>query len=52
MTLESLLEAISYETEWMETTDGDEHNVISIENLEGLLSRYFEKTIKIPYDRD
>ncbi len=42
-----LIEAIQSETEWMQTIMGDEIECISIENLEGILSRYFNTTVKL-----
>jgi hypothetical protein len=47
MTVEQLIEAIQNETEWLETTEGDEIECIGIENLEGILSRYFDFKIKL-----
>ena len=42
-----LIEAIQNETEYLSTTEGDEIECIGIENLEGILSRYFDIKIKI-----
>jgi hypothetical protein len=47
MNVEQLIEAIQNETEWLETTEGDEIECIGIENLEGILSRYFDFKIKL-----
>jgi len=47
MNVEQLIEAIQNETEWLETTEGDEVECISIESLEGILSRYLNTNIKI-----
>jgi hypothetical protein len=45
MTLEDLKKAIQSEIEWLETSEGDEIECIGIENLSGILSKYFNKTI-------
>ena len=47
MTLEDLEAEIQTEIEWLENTHGEDIECISIENLEGILSRYFEKEIKL-----
>jgi len=39
---EDVLLAIENETEWLQTTEGDEMECISIENLMGILTRYFK----------
>ena len=46
-TIEWLIETIQNETEWLSTTQGDEIECISIENLEGILSAFLHKQIKI-----
>lgn len=38
--MEELLKEIEDNTEWLETTEGDEVECISIENLKGLLEKY------------
>jgi hypothetical protein len=50
MTLHELKEAIQSEIEFLETTEGDEIECIGIENLEGILSKYFNKEIKLTED--
>ena len=50
MTLHDLKEAIRSEIEFLETTEGDEIECIGIENLEGILSKYFNKEIKLTED--
>ena len=50
MTLKDLKEAIQSETEWFETTEGDDLECIGIENLEGILSKYFNTEIKLTQD--
>ena len=47
MNVQSLIDAIQAETEWLQTTEEDEVECISIENLEGILSKYFEFKIKL-----
>jgi hypothetical protein len=47
MNVQSLIDAIQAETEWLQTTEGDEVVCISIENLEGILTNYFEFKIKL-----
>jgi hypothetical protein len=47
MTKEELITQIQLDTEWLETTEGDEIECISIENLEGILSKFLNETIKI-----
>jgi hypothetical protein len=34
-------------TEWLETTEGDEVECISIENLEGILNRIFNQKLNL-----
>ena len=45
--LDDLIEAIQDNTEWLTTSDEDEVECISIENLEGILQKFFNKPIKI-----
>ena len=40
--LEELLITIHNNTEWLHTTEGDEVECISIENLDGILIKYFK----------
>lgn len=40
MTMTELIKAIQQETEWLSTTEEDEVECISIENLEGILTRW------------
>jgi len=47
MNVQKLIEDIQSETEWLETSEGDEVECIGIENLEGILSRYFDFKIKL-----
>ena len=46
-TIQWLTEAIQNETEWLSTTEGDEIECISIEILEGILSAFLHKKIKL-----
>ncbi len=45
--LEELTYEIQQETEWLETTEGDSVECIGIENLEGILSRFFGFKLRI-----
>lgn len=47
MNVQGLIDAIQAETEWLSSTEGDEVECISLESLEGILSRYFEFKIKL-----
>ena len=38
-----LLNSIDYWVEWLQTTEGDEVECISIENLEMVLKKYFNE---------
>ena len=48
--LDDLITAIQNDTEWLTTTEDDEVECIGIENLEGILSKFLNKTIKITQD--
>jgi hypothetical protein len=45
--LDDLITAIQNDTEWLTTTEDDEIECIGIENLEGILQKFFNKSIKI-----
>jgi hypothetical protein len=45
--VEDLVYEIQQETEYLETTEGDSIECIGVENLEGILSRFFGLKIKI-----
>ena len=45
--VEDLVYEIQQETEWLETTEGDSIECIGIENLEGILSKFFGFKIRI-----
>lgn len=47
MNVQKLIEDIQTNVEWLSTTDGDDIECIGIENLEGILSRYFDFKIKL-----
>jgi len=47
MNVQALIDQIQAETEWLSTSEGDEVECISIESLEGILSRYFDFKIKL-----
>jgi hypothetical protein len=47
MTVDKLIEDIQENIEWLETTEGDEVECISIENLEGILTRMLGTRILI-----
>lgn len=44
--MDDLLEELENYTEWMETSEGDEVECISIENLKGILKKYKVELIK------
>jgi len=45
--VEDLIYEIQQETEWLETTEGDSIECIGIENLEGILNRFFGFKLRI-----
>jgi hypothetical protein len=45
--VEDLVYEIQQETEYLETTEGDSIECIGIENLEGILSKFFGFKIRI-----
>ena len=47
MNVQNLINDIQSEVEWLSTIEGDEIECISIESLEGILSRYFDFKIKL-----
>ena len=47
MNVQDLINSIQAETEWLQTTSGDEVECVSIESLEGILSKYFDFKIKL-----
>jgi hypothetical protein len=47
MNVQDLINSIQAETEWLSTSEGDEIECIGIENLERVLSNYFDFKIKL-----
>jgi hypothetical protein len=47
MTVKELIDKIQAEVEFLSTSEGDEIECIGIENLEGILSKYFSFNIKL-----
>ncbi len=47
-----LIEDIIFDIEWLQTTEGDEVECISIENLEAALSRFLNKKVKLSQDEE
>jgi hypothetical protein len=47
MNVNELIDAIQSEIEWLSTSEGDEIECIGIENLEGILTSYFNRKIKL-----
>ena len=45
--IDALEEQIKENSEWMETVDRQEYQCITIENLQGILSTFFNKKIKL-----
>lgn len=45
--IEELTYEIQQEVEWLETTEGDSVECIGIENLEGILSKFFGFKLRI-----
>ena len=45
--LKTLITEIQSNIEYLETSEGDEVECISIENLEGILTRFFNELIKL-----
>jgi hypothetical protein len=45
--LEDLVYEIQQETEYLETTEGDSIECVGIENLEGILSKFFGFKLRI-----
>ena len=52
MTIENLIAEIQLEAEWLESAEGDEYGCITLENLEGILTRYFNQTIKLELEQN
>jgi hypothetical protein len=50
MTINELIDKIKNNVEWLETTEGDEVECISIENLQSILSKYLGASINLHVD--
>jgi hypothetical protein len=50
MTVNDLIDKIKNYIEWMETTEGDEVECISIENLQAILSKFLGADINLHED--
>lgn len=50
--IQDLKEEILENVEYLQTTEGDEVECVSIENLEGILSRYFGENFKIQLENN
>jgi hypothetical protein len=50
MSTKELIQLIQDNIEWLSTTEGDEVECISIENLESILTNYFKTNIKLTQD--
>lgn len=50
MTINQLIDNIKDNVEWLETTEGDEVECISMENLQGILQKYFNLQLKLTND--
>ena len=50
MSIEELIDKIQNYIEWMETSEGDEIECISVENLEAILSKFLSRKIKLTLD--
>lgn len=50
LTIAKLIEEIQANAEWMTTSQEDDVECISIENLEGILSRFLNAKIKLTQD--
>jgi hypothetical protein len=48
--LKKLITEIQENIEYLETSEGEEIECISIENLEGILTRWFDELIKLSED--
>jgi hypothetical protein len=47
MTINELIEEIQNNVEWLSTSDEDEVECIGIENLEGILGKFLNVSIKL-----
>ena len=50
MTVNQLIDQIKDHIEWLQTTEGDEIECISIENLQSVLQKYLNLQVKLSQD--
>lgn len=50
MTINQLIDKIKDNAEWLETTEGDEIECISMENLQGILQKYLNVELNLKSD--
>ena len=50
MTINQLIDRIKDDAEWLQTTEGDEVECISMENLQGILQQYLGIQLKLTND--
>jgi hypothetical protein len=50
MTINQLIDKLKDNAEWLQTTEGDEVECISMENLQGILQQYLGVQLKLTND--
>ena len=50
MTINQLIDKIKDNVEWLQTTEGDEVECISMENLQGILQKYLQVNLNLKSD--
>jgi hypothetical protein len=50
MTINQLIDKIKDNVEWLQTTEGDEIECISMENLQGILQQYLNVNLNLRSD--
>ena len=50
MTINQLIDKIKDNAEWLQTTEGDEVECISMENLQGILQKYLNVNLNLRSD--
>ena len=50
MTINQLIDKIKDNLEWLQTTEGDEIECISMENLQGILQQYLNVNLNLRSD--
>ncbi len=50
MTINQLIDKIKDNVEWLQTTEGDEIECISMENLQGILQKYLNVELNLKSD--